>query len=58
MPCQNTYKPKVMLAVWSAYHDPKFTTQIQKAKYKVEIKTVRANNGKGSKHIIYLAQKL
>lgn len=55
---RQTLKPKGMLAVWSAYHDPKFTTQLKKAKYKVETKTVRAHNGKGSKHTIYLAQKV
>lgn len=55
---RKTLKPKGMLAVWSAYHDPKFTTQLKKAKFKVDTKTVRAHKGKGSKHTIYLAQKL
>jgi spermidine synthase len=55
---RKTLKPKGMLAVWSAYHDPKFTTQLKKAKYQVETKTVRAHKGKGSKHTIYLAQKM
>lgn len=55
---RQTLKPKGMLAVWSAYHDPKFTTQLKKAKFKVETKTVRAHKGKGSKHTIYLAQKM
>jgi hypothetical protein len=46
------------LAVWSAWHDPKFTTQLKKAKFNVETKTVRAHNGKGSRHTIYLAVKV
>lgn len=53
-----TLKPGGVLAVWSAWHDPKFTTQLKKAKYKVHTKTVRAHNGKGSKHTIYLAEKI
>lgn len=50
-------KPGGVLAVWSAWHDPKFTTQLKKAKYKVHTKTVRAHKGKGSKHTIYIAEK-
>ncbi|MDO6746543.1 hypothetical protein [Gilvimarinus sp. 1_MG-2023] len=46
-----------VLAVWSAWHDPAFTTQLKKAKFKVDVKTVRAHKGKGSKHTIYLAVK-
>ncbi|MFT5083557.1 MAG: spermidine synthase [Lentisphaeria bacterium] len=46
-----------VLAVWSAWHDPKFTTQLKKARFKVETKTVRAHKGKGSRHTIYLAKK-
>jgi spermidine synthase len=53
-----TLKPRGVLAVWSAWHDPKFTTQLKKAKFKVETKTVRAHKGKGSKHTIYLAEKV
>ena len=46
-----------MLAIWSAWADPKFTTQLKKANFKVETKTVRAHKGKGSRHTIYLAKK-
>ncbi len=46
-----------VLAVWSAWHDPKFTQQLKKAHFKVETKTVRAHKGKGSRHTIYLAKK-
>ncbi len=46
-----------VLAVWSAWHDPKFTLQLKKARFDVEVKTVRAHKGKGSRHTIYLARK-
>ncbi len=46
-----------MLAIWSAWHDPKFSTLLKSARYKVETRTVRAHKGKGSRHTIYLAKK-
>ena len=46
-----------MLAVWSAWYDQKFTQQLKKAGFKVKVQTVRARNGKGSRHTIYLARK-
>ena len=46
-----------VLAIWSAWNDPKFTTQLKKARFKVQIQTVRAHKGKGSRHTIYLAKK-
>ena len=55
---RQTLKPCGVLAVWSAWHDPKFTTQLKKAKFNVETRTVRAHKGKGSKHTIYLAKKV
>lgn len=54
---RNTLHPKGVLAVWSAWHDPAFTAQLKKAKFNVDVKTVRAHKGKGSKHTIYLATK-
>ncbi len=45
-----------VLAIWSAWHDPKFTLQLKKARFEVEVKTVRAHKGKGSRHTIYLAK--
>jgi len=50
-----TLRPKGVLAIWSAWHDPKFTQQLKKARFKVDVKTVRAHKGKGSRHTIYLA---
>ena len=54
---RDTLRPEGMLAVWSAWHDPRFTKKLKKARFKVSYKTVRAHKGKGSKHTIYLAQK-
>ena len=46
-----------MLAVWSATADSKFATQLKKAGFTVEVRTVRARPGKGSRHTIFLAKK-
>jgi spermidine synthase len=54
---RDTLRPDGMLAVWSAWHDPRFTKKLKKARFKTSYKTVRAHKGKGSKHTIYLAQK-
>ena len=50
--------PGGVLAIWSAWHDPTFTQQLKKSRFKVETKTVRAHKGKGSRHTIYLARKI
>ena len=55
---KETLHPAGVLAVWSAWHDPKFTQQLKKARFKVETKSVRAHKGKGSRHTIYLASKI
>lgn len=49
-------RPQGVLAVWSAWHDPRFTTRLKKARFAASYKTVRAHKGKGSKHTIYLAK--
>lgn len=55
---RETLRPDGMLAVWSAWHDPRFTKKLKKARFgTVSYKTVRAHKGKGSKHTIYLAKK-
>ncbi len=54
---RQTLRSGGVLAVWSAWHDPKFTQQLKKAHFKVDTKTVRAHKGKGSRHTIYLAKK-
>ena len=53
---RDTLRPNGMLAVWSAWHDPRFTKKLKKARFDVSFKTVRAHKGKGSKHTIYLAR--
>ncbi len=53
---RQTLRPGGMLAIWSAWHDPKFTLQLKKVGFKVKAKTVRAHKGKGSRHTIYLAR--
>ena len=55
---RQTLHPGGVLAIWSAWHDPKFTLQLKKAGFKVEAQTVRAHKGKGSRHTIYLASKI
>lgn len=47
-----------VLAIWSSWHDEKFSLQLKKAGFKVEAKTVRAHKGKGSRYTIYLAGKI
>lgn len=54
---RQTLYPGGVLAIWSAWHDPKFILQLKKAGFKVEAQTVRAHKGKGSRHTIYLARK-
>lgn len=53
-----TLRPEGMLAIWSAGFDPMFVIRLKKAHYNVTTKTVRARPGKGSRHTIFLAQKL
>jgi len=55
---QQTLKSGGVLAIWSAWHDPKFPVHLKKVGFKVETKNVRAHKGKGSRHTIYLARKI
>ena len=55
---RQTLRPGGVLAIWSAWHDPKFSLKLKKARFKVENKTVRAHKGKGCRHTIYLATKI
>ncbi len=52
---KKTLRPKGVLAVWSAWNEPTFTKTLKKAGFKVNVKTVRAHKGKGSRHTIYVA---
>jgi spermidine synthase len=53
----NSLQPKGVLAVWSAGPDAMFIIQLKKAGFKVSDKMVRARPGKGSRHVIFLAEK-
>lgn len=47
-----------ILAIWSSAADPAFTRRLQQSEFAVETKTVSArSNGKGAKHVIWLAKK-
>lgn len=53
----NSLRPEGVLAVWSAGGDSMFVIQLKKAGFSVEVRTVRARPGKGSRHTIFLAKK-
>lgn len=53
----NSLRPEGVLAVWSAGADSMFVIQLKKAGFAVEVRTVRARPGKGSRHAIFLAKK-
>ncbi|MGK0498594.1 MAG: spermidine synthase [Oceanicoccus sp.] len=53
----NSLRPNGVLAVWSAGADSMFTIQLKKAGFSVEVQTVRARPGKGSRHTIFLGKK-
>jgi spermidine synthase len=44
-----------VLAVWSAGPDGRFTDRLRRAGYQVEERVVRANRGRGGRHVIWLA---
>jgi spermidine synthase len=52
-----TLRPKGMLAIWSAGPDRLFTVRLKKAGFTVSTQVVRARQGKGSRHTIFLAKK-
>lgn len=52
---RQSLRPGGVLAIWSAWHDPKFNLQLKKAGFTPEVHTVMAHKGKGSRHTIYLA---
>ncbi len=54
---RDTLYPGGVLAIWSAWDDPTFCTQLKKAGYTVRTERVRAHQGKGRRHTIYLATK-
>jgi len=50
-------RPDGILAIWSAGPDQLFTIRLKKSGFNVNLKTVRARPGKGSRHTIFLAKK-
>ncbi|MCP4188803.1 MAG: hypothetical protein GY763_14460 [Gammaproteobacteria bacterium] len=50
-------RPEGIVAIWSARADQIFTTRLKKAGFIVELRTVRARPGKGSRHTIFLGQR-
>jgi spermidine synthase len=54
---RNSLRPEGVLAIWSAGADSMFVIQLKKAGFSVEVQTVRARVGKGSRHTIFLAKK-
>ena len=50
-------RPGGILAVWSTAPDAKFTSRLGKCGFGVEERTVRARNGRGARHHIWLATR-
>jgi spermidine synthase len=50
-------RPEGIVAVWSAKADQAFTNRLEKIGFDVELRTVRARPGKGSRHTIFVAQR-
>jgi spermidine synthase len=50
-------RPEGIVAIWSARADQVFTNRLKKTGFNVQLRTVRARPGKGSRHTIFVAQK-
>ena len=50
-------RPEGIVAIWSARADQLFTIRLKKTGFNVQLRTVRARPGKGSRHTIFVAQK-
>ena len=50
-------RPEGIVTIWSARADQIFATRLKKAGFNVQLRTVRARPGKGSRHTIFVAQK-
>jgi len=51
-------RPEGIVAIWSVRADHVFTGKLKKTGFKVQAHTVRARPGKGSRHTVFVAQKL
>jgi len=50
-------RPEGIVAFWSVRGDQLFTSRLKKTGFNVQLRTVRARPGKGSRHTIFVAQK-
>jgi spermidine synthase len=50
-------RPGGVATVWSAGPDRRFTERLRKSGFTVEEVTVRAHGGKGSRHVVWVAQR-
>ena len=50
-------RPKGIVVIWSAKANEAFTRRLKKIGFNVQLRTVRARPGKGSRHTIFVAQK-
>jgi len=50
-------RPAGVAAFWSARADQRFASRLRKTGFKVQLRTVRARPGKGSRHTIFVAKK-
>jgi spermidine synthase len=50
-------RPEGIVAIWSARADQIFTRRLKKTGFSVQLRTIRARPGKGSRHTIFVAQK-
>jgi spermidine synthase len=55
---RETLRTAGVLAIWSSWHDEKFSLHLKKSGFKVDVQAVRAHKGKGSRYTIYLARKI
>lgn len=50
-------RPQGIVAIWSAGADEAFRIRLRKTGFNVQVRTVRARPGKGSRHKIFVAQR-
>ena len=50
-------RPEGIVAIWSAGADEAFTIRLKKTGFDVQVRTVRARPGKGSRHKLFIARK-
>jgi spermidine synthase len=50
-------RPEGIVAIWSVKADQVFANRLRKIGFNVQLRTVRARPGKGSRHTIFVAQK-